>query len=348
MEIPHYMLKNAKTSVIVCTYKYNYVNLRPIMNCKLLHIATLLLILPLAILAQESQTAYDFLRVPQSAHAAALGGDNISLVEDDPALVYNNPALLSSVSDKTLGINFMTYMQGAVIGGASYSRVVNDKASWGIMAQYVNYGKMKQTTADNTIIGEFSANDMALEGVLSYQLAKNLVGGITAKCIGSFIGDYNSYAVGVDLGLNYYDPDQELSISAVAKNLGGQLKAYDDVYDKMPMDLQIGMTKKFPNMPFRLNATLVDMTHWDYSLLNHCVFGLDLLLGEQFYVSGGYNCRRAYDMKFNTTEEEKASSHGAGLSLGAGLLLDRFKLNVGWAKYHVSSNSLVFNLAFTL
>ena len=307
-----------------------------------------MLLLPTTLFAQNSTTAYDFLRVPQSAHAAALGGDNISTIEDDPALVFNNPALLASVSDKTLGVNFMTYMQGAIIGGASFSRTVNDKASWAVMAQYVNYGKMKQTTADNTIIGEFSANDLALEGVFSYQLTEELVGGITAKYIGSFIGDYNSMAVGVDLGLNYYDADQDLSISAVAKNLGGQLKAYDDVYDKMPMDLQVGVTKKFANMPFRLNATLVDLNHWNYSLLNHCVFGVDLLLGEQFYVSGGYNFRRAYDMKFSTTDEEKASSHGAGLSLGAGLTLDRFKLNVGWAKYHVSSNSLVFNMVFAL
>lgn len=342
------LIKNVKTDAIVCTYYNNCVNLRPIMTHRFLHIVFLLLSFHVASFAQESPTAYDFLRVPQSAHATALGGDNISTIEDDPAFVYNNPALLSSVSDKTLGINFMTYMQGAVIGGASYSRAVNEKASWAVMAQYVNYGKMKQTTADNTVLGDFSANDLAIEGVLSYQLANNLVGGITAKCIGSFIGDYNSMAVGVDLGINYYHPDEELSISAVAKNLGGQLKAYDDVYDKMPMDLQVGVSKRFANMPFRLNATLVDLNHWNYSFANHCVFGIDLLLGEQFYVSGGYNCRRAYDMKFSTTEEEKASSHGAGLSLGAGLMLERFKLNVGWAKYHVSSNSLVFNMAFAL
>ena len=35
--------------------------------------------------AQESQTEYNFLRLPMSAHAAALGGDNISLIEDDEA-----------------------------------------------------------------------------------------------------------------------------------------------------------------------------------------------------------------------------------------------------------------------
>ena len=63
--------------------------------------------------AQESQTAYNFLRLPVSAHAAAVGGDNVTLVEDDAALIFNNPALLSSVSDKTIGLNVMTYMAGA-------------------------------------------------------------------------------------------------------------------------------------------------------------------------------------------------------------------------------------------
>ena len=51
--------------------------------------------------AQESQTEYNFLRLPVSAHAAALGGDNITIIEDDPALMFSNPALASSVSDKT-------------------------------------------------------------------------------------------------------------------------------------------------------------------------------------------------------------------------------------------------------
>ena len=62
--------------------------------------------------AQESQTAYNFLRLPVSAHAAALGGDNITIIEDDPSLMFSNPALLSSVSDKSINLNFMTYMAG--------------------------------------------------------------------------------------------------------------------------------------------------------------------------------------------------------------------------------------------
>ena len=46
----------------------------------------------------ESETAYNFLRLPVGAHAAAIGGDNVSLVEDDENLLFNNPALLASSS----------------------------------------------------------------------------------------------------------------------------------------------------------------------------------------------------------------------------------------------------------
>lgn len=43
-------------------------------------------------IAQESQTGYNFLRLPVSAHAGAFGGDNISLVDNDASLIFHNPA----------------------------------------------------------------------------------------------------------------------------------------------------------------------------------------------------------------------------------------------------------------
>ena len=292
----------------------------------------------MALSAQESQTQYNFLRLPVSAHAAALGGDNISIIEDDPTLTFLNPALLGSVSDNTLNLNFMTYMEG----------VITEKASWAAMAHYIDYGTMKETDANNIQTGDFSARDIALSGAFSYTLAKNLVGGITAKFITSYIGHYNSIAVGVDLGINYYNPDNEWSLSAVAKNLGGELKAYDEEYGSMPIDVQIGATKRLANSPIRLSASLVDLNHWNYKFINHWVVGVDLLLGEQFYLAAGYNFRRANEMKIVANDEEKGSSHGAGLSLGAGLQLDRFKLNFAYGKYHVSSSSLLINLSYSL
>ena len=296
--------------------------------------------------AQESQTAYNFLRLPVSAHAAALGGDNITLIEDDASLIFSNPALLSTVSDKTINLNYMNYMSGANTASATFNRVIKERASIALSAQFIDYGKIKEVNADNVQTGEFSAKDIAIGAYFSYMLGERFAGGITAKFITSYIGDHNSIAMGVDLGINYYDPEREWSLSAVAKNLGGQLKAYNDEYEKMPLDLQVGVSKRFTGAPFRLSATLVDLTHWNYSFINHLAAGVDIFLGEQIWIGAGYNFRRADEMKIQSNEEE--SSHLAGLSLGAGLQLERFKLNIAYGKYHVSSSSLLVNLAYTL
>lgn len=307
---------------------------------------TLLIVLsPALSRAQESQTEYNFLRIPVSAHAAALGGDNITLVDDDPALAFHNPALLSSVSDKTLGLNYMSYMSGVNIGSASFNRIFKQKSSVAFSAQYIDYGTMKETDENNVQTGEFSAKDISLAGTFSYLLSDHLAGGITAKWITSYIGDYHSIAMGVDLGINAYYPDPDLSLSAVVKNLGGQLQAYDDNYEKMPVDVQVGMTKRLIHTPFRVSATLVDLNHWNYRFLYHAVMGLEILLSDRIWVGGGYNFRRANEMKIEGEDGE--SSHGAGFSLGAGLSLERFKIHLAYGKYHVSSSSLVINVDYS-
>lgn len=297
--------------------------------------------------AQESLTGYNFLRLPVGAHAAALGGDNISIIEDDESFIFSNPALLSSVTDKTINFNFMSYMSGVNTSSAAFNRNIGERASWAVSGQYIDYGKMKQVDENNIQTGEFGARDIAMTGYFSYMLTDRIAGGIAAKFITSYIGDYNSIAMGVDLGLNYYDSDRDWSASFVVKNLGGQLKAYDNIYEHMPIDVQLGVSKRFLNAPLRLSATLVDLNHWDYKLLYHAVMGAELLLSDNIWVGAGYNFRRANEMKIINTKREE-SSHGAGWSLGAGLNLERFKLNLAYGKYHVSSNSITINVAYSL
>lgn len=295
--------------------------------------------------AQEIQTEYNFLRLPVSAHAAALGGDNITIIEDDPALMFSNPALASSVSDKTVGLSYMNYMSGANYMGASYTKALGEKGTIAGGVQYMNYGKMKEYDQNNTQIGTFNASEIAIEGIFSYELAHNLVGGITAKFINSYIGNYSSMAVGVDLGLNWFEPDYQWSVSVVAKNLGGQIKAYEENYGKMPMDVQVGVSKTFAALPVRLSATLVDLTHYDYRFINHLNLGADILLSDNIWVGGGYNFRRADEMTIGTNED--SSAHGAGFSVGGGINLERFKLNLAYGKYHAASSSVLVNLAYS-
>lgn len=294
---------------------------------------------------QESQTEYNFLRLPVSAHAAALGGENITIIEDDPALMFSNPALAASVSDMTVGLNYMNYMKGANYMGASFTKAIKEKATIAGGIQYMNYGKMKEVDENNVQTGEFSASEIAIQGIFSYELARNLVGGITAKFITSYIGNYNSMAVGVDLGLNWYEPETEWSVSAVAKNLGGQVKAYEEDFGKMPLDLQLGVSKTFAALPVRLSLTLVDLTHYNYRFINHLNLGAEVLLSQNIWIGAGYNFRKAEEMKIGTGDDE--SAHGAGFSIGAGVNLERFRINLAYGKYHASSNSIMVNLAYS-
>ena len=309
-------------------------------------LATVLLSSVLHAGAQESQTVYNFMRLPVSAHAAALGGSGITLIEDDATLIFHNPSLINNISDRTLNLNFMTYMEGATTASASFIRAAGERGTWGITGQFMSYGTMKETNASGQQTGEFSAKDIALGGSFAYSLSEQFTGGITAKFIASYIGQYNSLGACVDLGLNYYNSQSELSVSAVARNLGGQLSAYEDDFERMPLDLQLGVTKRLLGSPLRLSASLVRLNDWQYGLGKHIVIGADLILSPQFYIAAGYNAMRASEMKI--AEDDGSSAHGAGLSIGAGLQLERLKLHVAYAKYHVSTASLLVNLAYSL
>lgn len=308
----------------------------------------LLLFLACKMSAQnESQTEYNFLRLPVSAHAAATGGENVTMVDDDLLMMFSNPALLIGATPRTVALQYMNYMSGCNNASAAYNDVIADK--WNVAAgvQYMGYGSMKQTDAENNDLGTFSSTDICVSATLGYELAKNLAGGISLKYVYGNIGSYTSMAVAADLGLNYYLPESEWSFGLVAKNLGGQVQAYDETFEKMPIDVQLGVSKRLIGSPLRLTATFVDLNHLNYKFMNHLCVGAEILLSSQIYVAGGYNFRRASEMKIYD-EEKNSSSHGAGLSVGAGINLERFRLNVAYSKYHVSSSSLIANIGFTL
>lgn len=311
-----------------------------------IYITIVALLAAVSAVAQESEEVYSFLRLPVSTHAAALGGDNISLPDDDASLIFHNPALIANTTSKTLCLDFMTYMEGARTASAAFVKSAGKRGTWGASAQFMDYGSMKQTDEANQQMGDFSARDVAVAGTFTYLLGRAVSGGVTARFISSTIGSYSSAAVAFDLGVNWFIEDKELSLSAVAKNVGGQVAAYDDEFERIPLDLQVGVTKHLVGSPLRLSATLSRLNNWDQGLIKHLTVGADLLLGNGIYVAAGYNFRRSSEMKI--TDDEGSVNHGAGLSLGGGLQLQRFKLHVAYAKYHVSASSLLVTAAYSL
>ncbi len=309
------------------------------------------------VLAQEGSTSvYDFLRLPTSAHASALGGAGIALPDDDASLFLQNPSLLSNVSDRSLAVSYMSYMQGCHAGSAAWAQAAGARGTWGVGVHYVGYGSMAETFADGSVTGTFSAADMAVAGSYAYTLSEHVAGGVTGKVLYSHYGAYSSVALAVDLGLNYYDPERELSVSLVAANIGGQVKTFADSHEALPFDLRAGFTKRLEGAPFRFSVTMTDLTRWRaadfYSpegkmhagrlLTNHIVLGADVLFSDSFHASVGYNLRRAYEL------QAAGAAHGAGLTIGAGLSLKRFQVSVAYAKYHVSASSLMLTVQVSL
>lgn len=308
-------------------------------------LSTTLLILSIvitAINAQEGDTGYQFLQVPTSAHSAALGGGNVSIIEDDPTLMFTNPALLTNVSDKTLSLNFTSYISSTSKLSAAFAKQAGERGTWAVAAMMLNYGKMTETNENFEQLGEFSAKDISVQGGYTYLFSDYWSGGVQGKVIMSNYGEFKSTALGVDLGINYYDADHGLSVSLVGQNLGGQVKALYETNEKLPFNLVAGISKDLANAPIRLSLTFDNITDWNEKKpINHLTFGADIFPSSTTWVAVGYNPRRGNEMKIGD------SKHWAGLSLGAGLTLKKLKIGLAWGKYHVAVSSLLINASYT-
>lgn len=315
------------------------------------------LLFSIGIRAQEATSAYTVLKLPVSAHAGALGGENISVIEDAPWAGWSNPALYSNVSDRSLGLSFMTYAGGSSWMGAQFVKAFGERHTAAFSAQYLGYGSMDETDEAGNVLGSFSPKDIVIAGGYSYLLSDAWAGGAALKMVSSNYAGYSAFAMAVDLGVNYFDEENDFSFSATMRNIGAQVKSFDGRTERVPFCMQVGFTKGMNHAPVRFSLTMTDLTRWknsDYyhaddeklsfgkKFINHFVVGLDILPSNSITLSVGYNFRRASELK------AADGAHGAGLTFGGNLNLNRFKFGVTYAKYHLSTTSLMFNAAYAL
>lgn len=309
--------------------------------------------------------AFKFLNLSTSARVNALGGNNLSIIEKDISLIYQNPALLGPELDKQLNFNFTSYMEGIKLGSATFGRALNNRSAWGVGMHYLDYGSFVETTPENAIIGEFSVKDLALSGFYSYDFSERLRGGFAIKAIYSSYAEYTSFALGVDLGLNYYNVDNGFSGSIVFKNLGGQLVKYDEVTEKMPWDIQLGISQKLEHAPIRISLTAQHLNKWDLTavsvyetdangnltekkdsfgktLLKHFIFGIDILPTQNVWLGVGYNYKRKEDLQL---VEKRGLT---GFTAGAGIKVNSFQAGFSVAQMHVGALSYSFSISADL
>lgn len=326
-----------------------------------------------AVRSQDNASVFSFLNLPSSSHATALGGQGASIIANDVSLCAYNPALMMSVENRSVNLNFMTYMQGTKVASAGYVQPAGEHGSWGAMAQFLSYGSTKETDIEGNILGTFTPIDLQMGGGYSRALSERWAAGATGKFIYSRYGSLSSLAIAVDIGLNYYIEESEMSLSLTGRNIGVQLKAFGEQRERLPFAMELSFAKgRVLGVPLTLYISMVDLTRWsknDYyntevidefsgndsdrqtdkkeigfgkMLINHFVIGADYRPVDWMWIGLGYNFRRGNDLK------AAGSSHAAGLTLGAGIEMKKFSFGFSWAKYHVSASSLCFTAQYNI
>lgn len=318
------------------------------------------LLLALSVSAQDGKDVFDFLRLPTSTRASAMGGHTVSLVERDPSLIFHNPALLGGEMDGMMNLNYMNYISDINVGSAVFTKALNEKSAWGVGASFMSYGTIKETTSENQVVGDISAKDINISGFYSHDLSERWRGGVSLKFLYSSFAEYSSIGLCVDAGLSYYNSEKEFSAGFTLKNIGAQLKAYNEKRQKVPWDIQAGISQKMAHAPIRFSLTAMYLNRWkfDYvdeankdtykednffkSLVKHFVIGVDFVPSENFWVGVGFNPKANMDLKL-----QNGNGLG-GFSAGAGVKIKMFDVGVSLAKYHPSAMSMMISVSTTL
>lgn len=313
-----------------------------------------------AVSAQNSDEVFDFLRLPSSARASALGGHTVSLVERDPSLVFHNPALLGGEMDGMINLNYLNYIADVNAGSALFTRSLLDRSAWGAGINYFNNGTFRGMDGEKRPTTDFTAQDISLNGFYSYDLTDRWRGGVSLKFLYSNYDIYTSLGLCVDVGLSYYNSEKEFSFGVVLKNIGAQITAYQEERQKMPWDIQMGITKKMAHAPFRFSLTAMYLNRWKFeyadntnedsskgsdffrTLAKHFVMGLDFIPSDNFWMGVGFNPKVNMDMRL------QGGNSFSGFTAGAGVKIKMFDVGASIAKYHPSALSMMLSVSTTL
>ncbi len=316
------------------------------------------------VVAQEQLSAYNWLNITSSSRIYGLGGINISLVDDDLNTTDQNPALLGGEMAGQMSLNYMHYIGGSNFAGVRYASRTGQHSAWAASLQYFGYGSIKETMPDGSILGTFAPKDMSVGFTYSHDITDRLRGGIALKGLYSAYAEYTAFALATDLGLNYFNPDEDTSLSLVLTNLGGQLKRFNETYDHLPFDVRLGASKVFENFPIRFSVTAWNLTRWSLpyvehgngqttassttkdtfssNLFRHLVFGADLISNPNYYLGVGYNYKTRTDMAVYNRNLI------SGWSLGAGLKGRGFGIGLAMAQPHTGASTIMLNLSLSV
>ncbi len=314
---------------------------------------------------RAGEYTYDFLNLTNSARVAALGGNQVGMVDNDLNFVFHNPAALNPSLSNHATFNFVPYVSDIRYVYAGYAYHFEQLGTFSLGIHNINYGTFDRADEQGTINGTFSAAEYAIHLAYAKMLSPKLTAGFAVKPIISSFEEYKSFGLTADIGLMYKSADSLFTAGITLKNFGSQLSTYNETYEPVPTDLQMGISKRLRHAPFRFSITAQHLLDWDTQyevkdgndevvedagnsansidqLMRHLVFGVEFLPAKNFHVGFGYNHRRRKELgiasKMSTT----------GFSWGFGFRVYKFHFAYGSARYHLAGSSNHFSISTNL
>jgi hypothetical protein len=316
---------------------------------------------PQAMAQIGGDNTYEFLNLTPSARIAAMGGDFLTINDNDINVIQENPSLLNPEMHNHLGVAYVDFYTDVNYGTASYSRTFDKLGSFATSVKYINYGKFDYADVTGERTGTFYAGETALDIGWGRRLDSLFAIGANLKFIYSSLESYNSFGMGVDVAGSYISRDKSFVMSLIAKNIGRQLTAYDGGnIEPLPFELQFGLSKRLAHLPFRYSILYNHLEKWDLryddpatrqtdpitgevqqdtgveeffdNFARHFIVGGELYIAKILSLQGGYNYKRRQEMKVET------KTATVGFSWGIGIRISKFHFNYARSAYHLAGS----------
>jgi hypothetical protein len=313
--------------------------------------------------------SFAFLSLDPTARMASLGSNYISVKDKDPGVGYLNPAMLNKDMNQTLALNYSNYLADINNGFASYVKHYDSLGTFSGSIMYINYGKFEETDVTGQITGSFTASDYNFQVGWGREY-KDFTYGANVKFLYSVYEKYVATAGAIDLGGAWHRPKKKLTATLLLKNIGYNFIPYQDVREKVPFEIQAGISKKLEHNPLQFSIVMHDIQKWDLgyvnpnkrykksdletgqeqldevgfgdNLLRHFIFGAELVFSENFQVRFGYNHQRRKEL---APENRQLMT---GFSWGVGMGIKRFMIAYGNSSYFPGISAHYFSVSKNL
>lgn len=332
---------------------------------------------PMAWSQRGGERVFEFVHLPTSARATALGGSQIAAPTNDYGLVGGNPAMLNIDMDNSFIFQHNFYFAGIDNGYAGFAKnIPGIKSMVHGGVHYLNYGQFTAADEIGNVTGEFKAKDLAINAGISRELNERMTAGLLVQYIQSTLETYTSSGLLFDAGITYKSEDGFNHYAFVLRGVGFQFSPYFEGDDnvKMPVDLQFGLSKRLKHVPFRVSILAHDLNRWDLryespldeetsvdfgeeepqepsafgqsvnNFFKHLTFGGEFLIGKK----EGLMLRLAYNYQRHQELSVVNLRSLAGFSAGVGVNVKSFILDYGFAVYHQAGSSQHLGLRVNL